>query len=123
MFYLMNYHDNYSVITKEIYYEIVIIMFKSKIQGLSSSHDASANYQREKKALRMKITDLENELINLNTSSVEELQLIKGIGPKLANRIVAYRDQNGDFEVVEDILLVSGVGEAKFSKIKELLEV
>ena len=68
MFYLMNYHDNYSVITKEMYYEIVIIMFKSKIQGLSSSHDASANYQREKKALRMKITDLENELIKAETN-------------------------------------------------------
>lgn len=45
-----------------------LIMFKSKIQGLSSSHDASANYQREKKALRMKITDLENELIKAETN-------------------------------------------------------
>jgi hypothetical protein len=45
-----------------------LLMFKSKINGLLSSKDAAPQYQRERKALRMKITELENELIKAETS-------------------------------------------------------
>jgi competence protein ComEA len=65
----------------------------------------------------------EVEAININTSSVEELQKISGIGPKLAARIIEYRDQNGVFSAPEDIMNVRGVGEAKYAKIKDILTV
>ena len=45
-----------------------LLMFKSKINGLLSSKDAAPQYQRERKALRMKITELENELIKAETN-------------------------------------------------------
>jgi competence protein ComEA len=48
--------------------------------------------------------------ININTASVEEFMELKWIGPKLAQRIVEYREKNGPFEKPEDIMLVSGIG-------------
>src|SRR5690606_28783657 len=50
--------------------------------------------------------------VNLNTATVEQLQLLPRVGPSLAQRIVEYRDRNDGFQVVEDLLLVRGVGEA-----------
>lgn len=58
-------------------------------------------------------------MININTANVEELQQLAGIGNSTANKIVAYRKENGKFNSIEDIKNVSGIGEAKFSKIKD----
>ena len=58
-------------------------------------------------------------LVNVNKASAEELQVIRGIGPSLAERIIQYRDEHGRFEKVEDLVKVRGIGEAKFEKIKE----
>lgn len=49
--------------------------------------------------------------ININTATQEELAQLKGIGEKLANRIIEYREQHGPFEKLEDILKVKGLGE------------
>jgi competence protein ComEA len=66
---------------------------------------------------------VEKAPLNINTASSEELQTIKGIGPTLANRIVEYRSQNGEFASVEDLLKVNGVGEAKLAKMKDSIAV
>ena len=58
----------------------------------------------------------QDEPVNLNTASEEELQSLTGIGPKLAERIVAYRTENGPFERVEDITRVQGIAEKVFSE-------
>lgn len=55
--------------------------------------------------------------ININQASAEELTLLPGIGETLAKRIVEYRDQNGSFNVLEDLLNVSGIGEGRFKTI------
>ncbi len=57
--------------------------------------------------------------ININYASLLELQKLSGIGPAMATKIINYRDENGLFNSIEDIKNVSGIGEAKFNKIKD----
>jgi len=49
--------------------------------------------------------------ININTADLKELMQLKGVGEVLGQRIIEYREKNGPFENVEDILNVNGVGE------------
>lgn len=60
-------------------------------------------------------------LLSLNTATETELQSLPGVGPVLAQRIVAYREENGRFEEVEDLLEVPGVGEQKLASIRDLV--
>ncbi|HUG31414.1 MAG TPA: ComEA family DNA-binding protein [Acidimicrobiia bacterium] len=59
--------------------------------------------------------------IALNTASAAELETLPGVGPVLAERIVSFRDQNGRFDVVEDLLEVPGIGEAKLAALRDLV--
>ncbi len=59
----------------------------------------------------------------LNRASAKDLEELPGVGPVLAERIVAYREQNGPFTVVEDLLQVGGIGEAKLASIRDLVRV
>ena len=59
-------------------------------------------------------------LININTASKEELKELKGVGDTLANNIIEYRSHT-KFESIEDILNVSGIGDAKFEAIREYI--
>lgn len=57
--------------------------------------------------------------ININKANELELQKLQGIGPSLASKIVDYRNNNGNFENIEDIKKVSGIGDSIFENIKE----
>lgn len=59
--------------------------------------------------------------VSINSSSIEELCLLPGIGEKTAQKIIDYRSENGLFQNIEDITNVSGIGDAKFQKIKEYI--
>ena len=61
--------------------------------------------------------------IDINTASLEGLQEIPGVGPVLAQRIVTYRERNGGFQNVEQLLEVSGIGEATFAQMQPLVTV
>jgi competence protein ComEA len=61
--------------------------------------------------------------VNLNTASLTVLESLPGIGPALAQHIVDYRRQHGDFHSVEDLRQVSGIGDAKFAAVKDLVTV
>jgi competence protein ComEA len=61
--------------------------------------------------------------VNLNTATAEQLATIPGVGAKTAERIIAYRQKNGGFKKVEDLMNVSGVGEKSFLKMKPLITV
>ncbi|MHB1128126.1 MAG: helix-hairpin-helix domain-containing protein [Bacillota bacterium] len=62
--------------------------------------------------------------VNINLATTGELdQKLPGIGSVLAQRIVDYRQQNGPFRTIEEITDVSGIGEAKFNQIKDLITV
>lgn len=60
---------------------------------------------------------MESKEIHLNKASALEMNQIKGVSKKLAQKIIAYRTKNGDFKVVEDLLCVKGIGQKKFKKI------
>lgn len=62
-------------------------------------------------------------LININTATQAELESLPGIGPALAQRVIAYREANGPFQSIEDIMKVSGIGPKTFEKIKDLITV
>jgi competence protein ComEA len=61
--------------------------------------------------------------LNLNTASVAQLEALPGIGKATAERILEYRQKNGSFKKVEDLMNVRGVGEKSFLKLKPLITV
>ena len=61
--------------------------------------------------------------VNLNTATMDQLATIPGIGVKTAERIIAYREKNGGFKKIEDLMNVQGVGEKSFLKMKPLITV
>jgi comEA protein len=64
-----------------------------------------------------------DQKININTAQSEELQKLPGVGPAIAQRILDFRKENGNFKKVEDIMKVRGIGEKVFAKIKDLITV
>ena len=68
-------------------------------------------------------TALENGLVNLNTADVAALMTLPGIGESRAKAIISYREQHGAFAKIEDIMKISGIKQAAFSKIKDKITV
>ncbi len=62
-------------------------------------------------------------LIPLNRATVADLEALPGVGPVLAERIESFREANGPFGQVEDLLQVPGIGEAKLASIRDLVRV
>ena len=63
----------------------------------------------------------DGEKVSINTGTIAHLDTLPGIGSVLANRIVSYRNSNGLFESIEEIKNVSGIGDALFEQIKDLI--
>ena len=61
--------------------------------------------------------------ININTATAEELMELDGVGESTAQKIIAYRSDNGSFTSIEDIKNVSGIGDKKFEAIKDAITV
>lgn len=57
-------------------------------------------------------------VVNVNTAGVEELSLLPRVGPVVAKRIVDFREKNGNFKTLEDLMLIQGIGEKTFQLIK-----
>ncbi len=63
------------------------------------------------------------EKININTAGSAELQELPRVGPKVAQRILDYREKNGKFSRIEDLMKVRGIGEKTFENLKDLITV
>lgn len=68
-------------------------------------------------------TNNSSKIVNINTASIQELTVLNGIGESKAKAIVNYRDKNGKFKTIKDIMNVSGISETLFSKIKDYITV
>lgn len=64
-----------------------------------------------------------NGIVNLNRATKSQLDSLVGIGPVIAARIIAYRNQNGSFMSVEDLLKVSGIGSKTLERIRVRLTI
>lgn len=63
-------------------------------------------------------TKVESNVINLNTATKEQLKQLDGIGESTAQKIIDYRNENGNFTKIDELKNVSGIGSNKFEKIK-----
>lgn len=63
----------------------------------------------------------QNQKININTATQTELETLPGIGPSTSLKIINYRKENGKFKTIEEIKEVSGIGDAKYANIKDLI--
>ena len=61
--------------------------------------------------------------VNVNTATVAQFEALPGIGPSMAQRIVAYREKNGPFKKLEDLMNIQGIGEKSFLKLRPLLTI
>lgn len=68
-------------------------------------------------------SDMSSKKVNINTATQEELDTLPGIGPSIAAKIIDYREQNGKFNSIEEIKEVSGIGDAKYEKIKDSITI
>lgn len=68
-------------------------------------------------------TDISDDKININTADSAGLQQIKGIGESRAGDIISYRESNGRFSCIEDIMNVPGIKQGTFDKIKDQIKV
>ena len=69
------------------------------------------------------IENNKNNLININTASIQELDTLPGIGEATANKIVNYREEKGKFNSIEEIKNVNGIGDKKYEELKTLISI
>jgi comEA protein len=79
--------------------------------------------RRDKSRILFKNQSSLKEKIDLNSASASQLELLPQIGPVLSQRIINYRETKGQFQKIEDLLKVPGIGPKTFDKIKDLITV
>ena len=80
------------------------------VENGKNNNDSTGNDKTEKGV---------SEKVNINQANQTELETLPGIGPSLAQRIIEYRKNNGKFKKIEDIQNVKGIGDNKYSNIKD----
>ena len=98
-----------------------LVLFSCLLCAVPSAAPAQAT--QSKGAARSAAKPPSTAIVNLNTASASDLENLPGIGAKTAARIVEYRQKNGPFKKVEELMNVRGVGEKNFVKLKAQISV
>ena len=64
-----------------------------------------------------------SDTVNINTATENELTTLPGIGPSKAAAIIAYREENGSFQTIDDLKNVSGIGDKTFEQLQQFIAV
>lgn len=100
-----------------------IITEKKKEELVCPDTINNACVNKNSKKAENKTEEKEDEIVNINTATKEELTKISGIGDGKADSIIKYREENGDFKTIDDIKNVTGIGESLYEKIKDYITV
>lgn len=86
-------------------------------------NDGIVTDEKENNKNKTNIESGKKVMVNINKATQSELENLPGIGPAIATRIIEYRKENGKFSSIDDIKNVKGIGDAKYDKIKDSIEV
>ena len=99
----------------------LVVLLVVGIASAASAQSTSAPKLQKPKATKTVVTAAGP--INLNTATVAQLDALPGIGKSTAQRIIEYRQKNGGFKKLEELMNVKGVGEKSFLKLKPLITI
>lgn len=97
---------------------MLVLLFYARTGGAAGNYAVETERAAASSELTPDVTP-----VDINTAGVEELATLPGIGEKLAERIVKYREDNGDFTSVDDLVNVSGIGEGKLEALRDYVSV
>ena len=102
----------------------IVIVFAAFVVGVPvTSAQAPKGGTATKSGTAVKARATAASPVNLNSASAAQLQTLPGIGASTAQRIVDYRQKNGTFKKIEELMNVKGIGEKSFLKLKPLITV
>jgi competence protein ComEA len=88
---------------------VMVLLFPSLLTGDKAGHQ--------------KLNQASAVVLDINQASAEDFATLPGIGPRLAGQIIAYREKHGPFRRVEDLLIIRGIGPKKWKAIRPHLRV
>jgi comEA protein len=102
---------------RRITFALGILMFAMLVTAAAQEKSASAPRRSSQAAAAPSAP------VNLNTATQAQIETLPGIGAKAAERIIEYREKNGGFKKIEELMNVKGIGEKSFLKLKPYLTV
>ena len=111
---------------------VILFLTGAVILGLSVQCARSSGYLTSIRSIKVEAKtgpvrnvkkSFGNKIININNASIDELDILPGVGPKIAAEIIKYRVKSGEFKAIEDIKKVRGIGKKKFNKIKDKISI
>ena len=122
-FYLQKIEDDHYILEIKTPDGYVEYSPYAESENISEATEIPANSQVQEEIITEEPVEENITKINLNTASATELESLPGIGPSKAQEIIEYREKNGKFEVVEELIKVSGVGKNLYEELKNLVTV